>query len=722
MKSWLLPLVLTLSLCGCGPEEGPPSLTAASDPLAGIARFYPEDTRPDELPPSLALLQPFPEIDRVPPGWAVFPEFFLDPERGYAARIAIGDGTSLYGTGEIAGALKRNGAVTETWNTDCAGYTDQYTHLYQSHPWVLAVRGDGTAFGVLADTTFRTTIDLSDGIRFAVRESGFAVIVIEGDSPQGVLGGLATLTGTMPLPPRWALGYHQCRFSYYPDSQVKAIADGFRSRNLPCDVIWMDIDYMDGYRIFTFDPKGFPDPDATNEYLHDRGFKAVWMIDPGVKKEAGYFVYDQGTAGDHWVMDANGREYNGPVWPGLCAFPDFTRPETRAWWSGLYADFLAHGVDGVWNDMNEPAILLPLWPDAKTMPATNRHRGGGRLPPGPHAQYHNVYGMLMVEATREGILDANPDKRPFVLTRANYLGGHRFAATWTGDNVASWDHLTWSVPMILNLGLSGQPFVGPDIGGHMFNTPADLFARWFGVGALFPFSRGHKTKTFTLYHEPWRFGPAVEASARTALERRYRLLPYLYTLFHEASLTGVPVMRPVFFADPADPSLRDEDHAFLLGADLLVEPKLTPEGDHLFQEPRGIWRTVTLVGEDVAADLSQPVLKVRGGSVIPLGRVIQNTTEESLAPLTLLVCLDENGRAEGRLYEDAGEGFGYQAGAYLLTTYEATQTGNRVLVRVRETAGRMPRPERNAEVELVTESGTLQAAGRERQGIEVTIP
>jgi alpha-glucosidase len=266
------------------------------------------------------------------------------------------------------------------------------------------------------------------------------------------------------------------------------------------------------------------------------------------------------------VTTAEGREFHGKVWPGLCAFPDFTVPTVRTWWSGLYRDFLAKGVDGVWNDMNEPSVFDG--PDG-TMPETNQHRGGAGLAPGPHRQYHNVFGMLMVRATREGVLAARPDQRPFVLTRSNFLGGQRYAATWTGDNTASDEHMKLSIPMSLTLGLSGQPFNGPDLGGYGKNATAEVWARWAAMGVFFPFCRGHSEKGVN-NKEPWAFGPEVERTARIALERRYRLLPYLYTCFHTAAQTGLPIMRPLFFADPADPALRREEHAFLLGSDLLA--------------------------------------------------------------------------------------------------------------------------------------------------------
>lgn len=374
---------------------------------------------------------------------------------------------------------------------------------------------------------------------------------------------------------------------------------------------------------------------------------------------------------------------------------------------------MARGIDGVWNDMNEPAVFNTE--PRKTMPLHNWHRGGGDLPAGPHARYHNVYGLLMVRATREGILAANPDKRPFVLTRANFLGGQRYAATWTGDNASTWEHLRLAIPMTLNLGLSGQPFNGPDLGGFGREAAGELWAHWIAMGALFPFARGHAQKDLPP-KEPWAFGPGVENVARVALERRYRLLPYLYTLFRDSSLDGQPVMRPVFFADPRDPALRGEDRAFLVGDDLLVVPKWA-ERPGL---PRGLWRTVSLVGEDSAADKYQPDLRLRGGAILPLGRVIQSTAEESLDPLTLLVSLDGQGHASGRLYEDAGDGFAYREGDYLLTTYEAVQQGGEVRVTIASSEGRRSRPARRIVVQLVTASGLIEATGRDGQPVTLT--
>jgi alpha-glucosidase len=640
----------------------------------------------------------------MPDSWRVVPQFQQTPD-AFVATISIDSGTSLYGTGEVAGPLLRNGFVTEVWakqpfriehdGTVVPHYDDHSKSLYQAHPWVLAVRGDGSAFGVLADTTYRLGIDLRDGIRLTCAEP-FPVVVIEGASPREVVQRLAALTGRIELPPRWALGYHQCRFSYYPDARVRELAEEFRAREIPCDVIWIDIHYMDEYKVFTFDPERFPDPKATNDYLHALGFKSVWILDPAVKVERGYSVYEEGASQGHFLCDAEGREHHECTWTGDAAFPDYTRPETRAWWARLTEELLEHGMDGVWVDLNEPSPILPLGAE---LPDDVRHGGGGELSPGPHAQYHNVYGMLMAKATVEAMRSARPERRPFVLTRSSYLGGQRYAATWTGDNRSTWQQLHWSVPMVLNLGLSAQPFAGPDIGGFVGTPSPELFAHWIGVGAFLPFSRTHHSLRGD--QEPWSFGPATEEVARVALSRRYRLLPYLYTAFHEAATTGLPVARPLFFADPADLTLREEDHAFLLGGDVLVQPQLLEDETHDFKMPKGTWRSFTLCGEDPTTETAHPVLRLRDGAILPVGPGGQTADEAFQGPLTLIVSLDEDGRAEGQLYEDAGDGLGYRDGDYLLTTYQAVSKNGHLEVQIVREEGQRPRPPRDLHIELL---------------------
>jgi alpha-glucosidase len=677
----------------------------------GIAWFIPSGYDAKKTP-SLALVAEPQELGALPADWKLKPAFFTK-DGGACASVAVPRGASLYGGGEVAGPLLRNDLSIGLWNTDNFAYEKEGgRRLYQTHPWVMGVRPDGSAFGVLFDTTWKGGLHTgSDKITLSSEGAPFRVAVIDRESPQAVMRGLAELTGKMPLPPLWALGFHQCRYSYYPDARVREIADEFRKRKLPCDVIWLDIHYMHGYRVFTFDPKHFPDPKATNDYLHEHGFKSVWMIDPGVKQEKGYAVFDTGTEADVWLKDANGKNYEGKVWPGMCVFPDFTRPETRAWWAGLYKDFIAKGVDGVWNDMNEPAVFdTPDW----TMPEDNWHRGGGDLPPGPHKLYHNVYGMLMVRATREGVLAARPETRPFVLTRSNHLGGHRYAATWTGDNKDTMTFLTQSIPMSLTLGLSGQPISGPDIGGYAGKCTPTVFGRWMALGAFYPFSRAH-TSVDDPSKEPWTFGTEIENVSRTALERRYRLMPYFYTLARNAAETGEPIMRPVFFADPKDPALRAEQQAFLLGGDLLVVPQWAEKP----ALPKGVWRDVFLVDQKRESDQYQPKVKIRGGAIVPLGKVVQSTAEPSLDPLTLLVCLDKDGRAEGALYEDAGDGFGYRDGEFALTHYTATTEGGEIVVRIKNKEGRMEIPDREIVVEVVGDGGVLRAKGRALEGVRV---
>lgn len=680
----------------------------------GIAKFVPKGFNLSQMP-SFALKAEPQEKGMLPSNWQLYP--IMEKKKGHAsAYLDVPQGTSLYGGGEVTGPLLRNGQSIKLWNTDSGAYSvDNGKRLYQSHPWVMGVRPDGTSFGILFDTPYKAKLTTTDErINFETEGELFRIFVIDRESPQAVIKGLAELIGTMPMVPRWALGYQQCRFSYTPASRVIEVADTFRIKRILCDVIWMDIDYMDGYRIFTFNPQTFPDPAALNRDLHIRGFHSAWMIDPGAKVDSTYFVYKSGTANDVWVKTAQGKEFHGDAWPGACAFPDFTQPKTVRWWADLYKDFLDKGVDGVWNDVNEPQISNT---PTGTMPEDNKHLGGDKIPAGPHLKYHNVYGYLMVKASREGIMKARPQNRPFILTRSNFLGGQRFAATWTGDN-ASWEsHMTMSVPMILTLGLSGQPFSGADVGGFLFNPDANLFGRWMALGAFYPFSRGHACAG-TINKEPWAFGQKVEDVSRMALERRYVLLPYYYTLLHEASETGMPIMRPVFFADPKDTLLRAEEQAFLIGENLLVVPEWAQNP----ALPKGIWRNLSLIpGDD--KDSYQAKLKIRGGAIIPTGKIIQNTNEKSLDPLTLLVCLDEKGEAHGTLYWDEGDNWSFKDGNYSFQHFTAIRTAdNKVQVKITQKKGKYITENNDmAIVKIITDKGIYQASGNLVEGIEVQL-
>ena len=666
IKNLLYLLVLVCFLItSCGEKQIEQTIISCD---SNINIYYPPGYDKSSHTPSFAILNEPSQLEKVLDSSSLKVSFSEFSDR-QIAQVSFGSNVDLYGTGEVMGDLIRNGKTVKLWNTDNYGYgKDNGQRLYQSHPWVLGVGENGKSFGVIADNTWKMEISLGERITFSSEGPAFRVIVIEKDSPQEVMKELGKLTGTIELPPLWSLGFHQCRYSYYPDERVKSLADTMRLKNIPCDVIWMDIDYMQDFKIFTFDSIHFPNPKETNDYLHKNDFKSVWMIDPGIKAEKGFFVYDSGEKINAWVQTRNDSVFLGKVWPGDCVFPDFTQSKVSKWWGGLYENFMAKGVDGVWNDMNEPAVFETVdW----TMPDSNKHIGDEYIKNDIHLRYHNVYGMMMVESSRKGIIKSNPEKRPFVLTRSNFLGGHRYAATWTGDNNSSMKHLKQSIPMSLNLSLSGQPFNGPDIGGFAGNATPELYAHWIAVGAFYPFSRAHSTKG-SINQEPWSFGEEVETVSREALQRRYRLLPYLYTLFWESANTGMPVMRPVFFNNPSEKYLRTEQENFLLGSDLLIVPKWSENG----QIPSGNWRNISINGEKSQNHKYHPDVLIRPGAIVPLCNPIVSTNSFSLDTITLLVSLDTNFSAKGILYSDLGEGYGYKEGEFsLVEFYAETQNG-----------------------------------------------
>ena len=603
-----------------------------------------------------------------------------------------------YGFGEKALPFSRAGQSLVMWNSDTFAYPPGLDPLYQSVPFFVALK-QGAAYGLFFDNTARTHFDMgkADPARytFGAPSGELNYYVFTGGvarSPRKILEDYTNLTGRTPLPPLWSLGYHQSRYSYYPDAKVREIARGFRERKIPADVIHFDIDYMEGFRVFTWDKKKFPDPPRLLSDLRAEGFRGVLIVDPGVKVDENYPVYTAGRAAGHFHQTAAGGELRANVWPGVCAFPDFTNPRAREWFGSLYESHLDEGVAGFWNDMNEPGVFAPnnrppqprLTHDPQsTFPLDARHHGDGQ--PGDHARYHNVYGMQMARSTFEGVQKLRPDARPFVLTRAGYAGVQRFAAAWTGDNVASWEHLRLTVPMLTNMGVSGLAFVGGDVGGFASNADAELYARWLQAAALTPFLRTH-VATGLQEREPWSYGDDFTKINRAAIELRYRLLPYLYTVFREHEQTGAPVMRPLWYEYPSDVETYLNDTQFLVGRDLLVAPVMSqgatrrgvyfPRGDDWLDWHTGA-RHAGGARSEVDAPLSRLPVFVRAGAVIPVQGVIQHTGQTQDAPLGILVARGRDGA--GRIHQDDGDGYGYRRQRWRTT--DVTHTADAILFR-----------------------------------------
>lgn len=606
-----------------------------------------------------------------------------------------------FGLGEKAYALDLRGGSFTMWNTDAGGWHYSTDPLYKSIPFFLALR-KGKAYGVFLDNTYQTSFDFgkqAPGMySFGSVGGELNYYFFYGPDPRSVVSQYTALTGHTPLPPRFALGYQQSRYSYYPESRVYEIAKELREHRIPTDVIYLDIDYLDGYKPFAVNRNYFPHFEQMVQDLAKQNLKLVVISDLHLAAQKGYKPYDEGLAKDLFVKNPDGSVYIGPVWPGPSAFPDFTLARARDWYGSLYKDFVQMGVRGFWNDMNEPAVFR--YPD-KTMPLSTVHRvdeaNGERKT--DHREIHNVFGREQVEATYEGLRKLAPDQRPFVLTRAGFAGSQRYAATWTGDNQASWEHYRLTLPTLMNLGLSGYAFVGSDTGGFANSPPADLATRWFEMAAFTPLFRDHNSND-TMPKEPWVHGPAHEDIRRRYIEERYRLMPYLYTAFEENSRNGIPVMRPIFLEYPTfgDPQQKNADWVgndteFLFGHDLLIAPKLE-EGLNPMEVmlPSGDWFNYW-TGKKASGPhqfkihpaLDELPVYVRAGAIIPEQPLVQSTAEVPQGPLELRVYPGPD--CKGSLYWDEGDGFGYQRGNFYRQAFTCSVSPSGVTVNLNAVQG-----------------------------------
>jgi alpha-glucosidase len=644
-----------------------------------------------------------------------------DEQSGFSARRTVMSGVSevkiskkcqrkevFYGLGDkSARGANLHGRKFENWCTDSFAFGPESDPLYRAIPFYYSLAA-GVAYGIFLDNTFRTSFDFNTQneaeVTFAAAGGEMNYYFIGGPSLTEVAQRYHQLTGTHELPPIWALGYHQCRWSYYPEQVVKTLAQQFRTEQIPCDALYLDIDYMDGYRCFTWNQQYFPDPKRMIQELKQMGFQTVVMIDPGLKEDPAYKVYQEGLEQGYLVRTADGAVAKGPVWPGFCGFPDYTKAAARRWWGQLYRElYVDQQVSGFWNDMNEPAVF---YVNHKTLPDTVMHDMDGS--PASHRRAHNVYGQQMARASWEGFQALIPEKRPFLLTRATFAGGQRFAAVWTGDNCATWEHLQIANIQCQRLSISGFSFCGTDIGGFSGDSDGELYTRWLQLSVFHPLMRTHSMGSHAtgdaidpaettdsaavppveplpvFDQEPWSFGAKWTPIAKKAIELRYCLLPVIYSAMWLLKQQGLPVIRHIAFEDPDNPKAWDEERDFLFGEHLLVSPviqaRVQRQKVHL---PPGIWYYFwtgqAYQGEEFVNVMADQIpFFVRAGAVLNTFPTRQHTGEP--IPEDTLYVYYNLGETLSHYYEDEGEGINPEHALEVFQTFgtEFAYTINRV--------------------------------------------
>src|SRR5258707_9878909 len=638
----------------------------------------------------------------------------FDPKAGIfvAASKKLGFDEHFYGLGEKAAHLDKRRNFFVNWNSDTPGYTEGKDPIYQTIPFYLGLQ-HGVAYGLFFDNSYRSYFDFGRSSQqrawFGAEGGEMNYYFFFGPSIKKILGRYADLTGHMPLPPMWALGNQQSRWSYYPDTMVERVVRDYRERDLPLDVVHLDIDYMQGYRVFTFDPTRFPKPKEFVARLGRQGVKLVAIVDPGVKYQppaknvpAGkspnpelepqnqrYYAYDQGLEKNYFQHRKNGDLFIPRVWPGESVFVDYTLPEARRWWGDLHRAYLDNGVAGIWNDMNEPSDFVGQV-GKNQLDVVSYDEGEYST----HAKNRNVFALLEARATYEGLARLRPERRPYVITRAAYAGIQRYSTMWTGDTNSTWDALALNVPMFTTLGLSGQPFVGSDVGGFIGRGNGELLVRSYQIGFLAPFFRNHHAID-GYDQEPWRFGKYYEDIIRKYLKLRYQLLPFLYTTLEEAHRNGTPLFRPLMLNYQDDPNTYNLDDEFMIGDDLLVAPIVRPDvTQRLVYLPKGVWYDYwtnkkflggTMIS--AAAPLETVPMFVRGGAIIPMEPAMNYVGEKPVDPITFAIYADERGSASTTLYEDDGLSPAYQQGAFRRTSVNVRRAANGYVVSVAAPVG-----------------------------------
>lgn len=600
-------------------------------------------------------------------------------------------GEYYYGMGDKPSQPNLRGRKFINWAMDEYGFMRETDPLYKCIPFYTAVV-HGKSYGIFLDNTYKSHFDFAcnrhDVVSFNAEGGEMNYYFIYGPEMIDVTRQYTKLTGVPELPPLWALGYHQCKWSYFPEAQVKEIANEFRRLDLPCDAIYFDIDYMDGFRCFTFDEVKFPDPKGLVSHLATIGFKTVAIIDPGIKIDEKYSVYNEAHSNDYFCRRSDGSYIEGKVWPGDCYFPDFTKPEVRSWWANLFQYLIEEvGINGIWNDMNEPALFEA---EGKTFPMDVHHDYDGH--PCDHRKAHNVYGMQMTRASYEGVKKFVAPNRPFLITRATYSGGQRFSSAWTGDNIATWEHLWLANVQCQRLCLSGFSFCGSDIGGFIDQPTPELYVRWIQLAVFHPFFRTHSSGDHG-DQEPWSFGEEALNIVRKFIKLRYAFLPYIYTTFYQYVKYGTPMLRPICMYDQHDADTLYRGDETLMGDHILVCPILEEKskGRYIYL-PKGSWYSywddMLLEGGKehfLIYGLETSPIFIKAGAVIPNFPCMAYVGEKTINEITLHIYF-ANGTTTSHLYEDAGDGYDYEKGASNEKTLTQISEANKMTI-LQETIG-----------------------------------
>jgi len=571
------------------------------------------------------------------------------------------------GLGEKTGPLNRKGEGYTNWNTDYFAYPAGADPIYQTLPFYIGQHAE-VVYGIFMDNSYKSHFN------FGASNDRFSSFTIEGgemnyylfahSSVTKIIESYTWLTGRIPMPPLWGLGLQQCRYSYYPDKEVLTVAKTFRDKGIPADAIVLDIHYMDKYKLFTWDKERFPNPKSMNDQLKSLGFHTVIIIDPGVKVEKGYAAYEDGVKENIFLKYPDGTNYTGQVWPGWCHFPDFTNYKAREWWGFKFKDLVASGVEGFWNDMNEPATWGQRFPDLVEF-----HFEGKKA---SHRKGHNLYGLQMVKSTYEGTRKLLGNKRPFILTRAGYSGIQRYSAVWTGDNVSSDEHMLAGVRLLNSMGLTGVPFTGMDVGGFTGGPSKELFGRWVSIGAFSPFFRIHSAVD-SKESDPWSYGEKIEAINKNYISLRYKLLPYIYSAFAEASRTGMPINRSLAINHTTNAMIYDGKYQnqYYFGPSIMVCPvESTKDMTRILLPDADGWYSLYndqfyQGGKDEVVDCPIEKLPVfaKGGSIILMQSQVNHTGEK---PTDTLLVHVYNGKKSipTTYYEDDGESYQYETGSF----------------------------------------------------------